>query len=103
MPFYRFPSKDTELTEKWENAIGRQNEYWKAKRYSRVCSKHFLASDFARPLSNRVKRQRLKKTAVPSCFEVNQQTMDPTKACNWKRSAPDDNTVSPRKVTDEVA
>ena len=45
-----------------------------------------------------MKQQRLKKKAIPSCFEVNKQTSDATKACNLKRSAPDDITVLSRKA-----
>ena len=47
--FTRFPLKNSEVLVKWENAIkkyDRQGNNWKATQFSRICSKHFLKTDF---------------------------------------------------------
>jgi hypothetical protein len=47
--FTRFPLKNSEVLVKWENPIkkyGRQGNNWKATQFSRICSKHFLKTDF---------------------------------------------------------
>ena len=62
--FIRFPLKNAEAVVKWENIIGNN---WKATKYSRICSKHFLKTDF----TNHTNRW-LKFNAIPSVFNTSQ-------------------------------
>ena len=93
----RFPLKDAALTHKWEDAMGKKDGNWKATPCSRLCSNHFLPSDYLHPIPVQKckKRPCLKKNAVPSVFGDNSQAW---KSSSPKRSAPDDFTVSPRKL-----
>ena len=52
--------KDAALTHKWEDAIGKENGNWKARPCSRLCSNHFLPSDYLSPIQKCKKRPCLK-------------------------------------------
>lgn len=84
--------KDDELTQKWEDFIGRQN--WKAKSYSYVCGNHFQPSDYCHQIPSNVNRMRLKKNSVPSIFERSNVEITTQK----RSSAPDDFSLSPAKL-----
>ena len=87
--------KDAALTHKWEDAIGKEDGNWKARPCSRLCSNHFVPSDYLYPIQKCKKRPCLKKNAVPSVFGDNIQAW---KSSSPKRSAPDDFSVSPTKL-----
>ena len=68
--FTRFPLKNSEVLVKWENPIkkyGRQGNNWKATQFSRICSKHFLKTDF----TNDANRW-FKCNVIPSVFNGSQ-------------------------------
>ena len=67
----------------------------KARPCSRLCSNHFVPSDYLYPIQKCKKRPCLKKNAVPSVFGDNIQAW---KSSSPKRSAPDDFSVSPRNL-----
>ena len=70
--FTRFPFKNPEVLAKLENAINkydRKRKNWKASQYSRVCSKHFLKTDFINDLD-----RKLKFNAVPTVFNESKST-----------------------------
>ena len=72
---YRFPLKEADMLQKWENAvmsINNSNQVWKATRFSFICSKHFERQDYIIPPSSD-KPCRLKKYAVPSLFSTFEQ------------------------------
>jgi len=69
---FHFP-KDPVLRKKWQIAIKRQTkkkELWKPSKYSVVCEKHFLETDFDQPkfLYGEKRRKLLKDGVVPSVF-----------------------------------
>lgn len=61
MFFSRFPLRDPEILQKWIVFTDRGSD-WKPSRWSSICSRHFVSSDFRDYLS----RKCLKKYAVPS-------------------------------------
>ncbi|XP_065210031.1 THAP domain-containing protein 2-like [Planococcus citri] len=65
--FHSFPNaeKDKERRQKWIHAIRRKN--WQPGKYTRLCSEHFLASDYDPPVV--CGKLRLKSTAIPSVFD----------------------------------
>ena len=69
---FHFP-KDPELRKKWQIAIKRQTkkkELWQPSKYSVVCEKHFLETDFDQPkfLYGEKRRKLLKDGVIPSVF-----------------------------------
>ena len=68
--FTRFPIRNPQVLAKWENALNKydhKRKNWKATEYSRICSKHFLKTDFTNDGD-----RRLKFNAVPSVFNKSQ-------------------------------
>jgi hypothetical protein len=58
--------KNTHLITQWENAVNkvdRQGNHWKARNFSRICSNHFLISDYTTTKNGSTV---LKKDAVPT-------------------------------------
>ena len=68
--FTRFPIRNPQVLAKWENALNKydhKRKNWKATQYSRLCSKHFLKTDFTNDGD-----RRLKFNAIPSVFNKSQ-------------------------------
>ena len=64
MSFSSFPMKKPELLRRWEVSLKREG--FKASAHSKLCSDHFLPTDYlVRPGTS---RQRLKDDVVPSVF-----------------------------------
>lgn len=62
--FFRFPFKRPEILQLWVKAIRREN--WKPTKSSKLCSNHFISSDFIPRQMSKMKL--LKPDAVPSVF-----------------------------------
>ena len=74
--------------------------YWKARRKqesknSRLCSSHFLPSDYLYPKRKLEKGAYLKKNAVPSVFGKADGALE---ASSPKRNAPAELSISPSKL-----
>ena len=68
--FTRFPIRNPQVLAKWENALNKydhERKNWKATQYNRICSKHFLKTDFTNDGDRRPKFN-----AVPSVFNKSQ-------------------------------
>ena len=68
LSFHDFPSKKkAKLRKEWETRVKRED--WAPTKFSHVCSKHFLPSDFPKPNPDtpvEFRKNRLKQGAVPS-------------------------------------
>ena len=64
--FFRFPFSNPDLVRQWITRINRVG--WVPKKYSRICSDHFLTSDFVQ--SGYLTIRKLKRNAVPSIFSL---------------------------------
>ena len=65
LTFHAFPTRNIELRKKWIQAVRRMN--FEPKSHDRICSDHFLPSDFRDDTSLLIKL--LKEDAVPSVFK----------------------------------
>ncbi|CAG9764501.1 unnamed protein product [Ceutorhynchus assimilis] len=66
--FFSFPFKRPEILDGWIKAIRREN--WKPSMSSRLCSEHFVPSDFLERLGS-IKKV-LKPNAIPSIFSFSE-------------------------------
>lgn len=64
MGYFRFPFKRPEILKLWIQAIRREN--WTPSTNSRLCSEHFLSTDYV--MNPGLSTKSLKSDAVPSIF-----------------------------------
>ena len=74
LSWHGLPRNDGQLLKIWTTKIGRDPRHFNVTKHTKICSEHFLNSDFIEPESV---KKRLKKNAVPSVFKCSERQPKP--------------------------
>lgn len=93
--FHPFPKEtETVLRKEWMKSIHRNPNTFKITNYSRVCSRHFLDSDFVG--NKTTKNRQLKKEAIPSIFDWDS-------SYDWYRENRSEEELTSESIASEVS